>query len=95
MPSEVRHHLNDYRARYRACAAAGAWDSAKTAAILLRRYHADTDEQVAEALYAEGYAREKLGDARLAAACYELAVLLTGHGKARQRWTTALAGDTA
>lgn len=85
MPSEVRHHLNDYRQQYRQAAAAGSWDSAKTAAILLRRYACDTDAQYAEALYAEGYARERLGDLRLAAACYQLAVVLTGHGKAHRR----------
>lgn len=84
MPSEVRHHLNDYRRQYRQAAAAGSWDSAKTAAILLRRYACDNDAQYAEALYAEGYARERLGDVRLAAACYDLADRL-GHPKAQRR----------
>jgi hypothetical protein len=70
--------------RYRAAAGAGAWDVAKFTAILLRR-QLDRDEDLAECLYAEGYAREQLDDVRLAAACYEMAVRLTGHRKARVR----------
>ena len=46
------------------------------------RRQSDTDEQIADALYAEGYARERLGDVRLAAAYYQCAVLQTGRSKA-------------
>jgi hypothetical protein len=80
-----RHHLIDHRRRYREAAEAGAWEVAKLEAILLRRHRCDTDVQYANALYAEGYAHEKLGDLRLAEACYKLAVLLTGHLKAARR----------
>jgi hypothetical protein len=82
--SEARHHLNNYASRYRQAAAAGAWDVAKTAAIIMRSQQ-DTDIGLSECLYAEGYAREKLGYLRLAAACYGMAVWLTGHPKARRR----------
>jgi hypothetical protein len=86
---EQRHHLNDYAQRYRQAAAAGSWDSAKHAAILLRRYGCDTDAQYADALYAEGFARERLGDVRRAAACYDLADRL-GHPKAARRLQESL-----
>jgi hypothetical protein len=85
MSSEQRHHLHDYARRYREAAAGDSWDLAKTAAILLRRYGCNTDADYAVALYAEGYARERLGDVRLATACYDLAVRLTGHPKAEHR----------
>lgn len=85
MSSARRPHNNSHFVkRYRAAARAGAWDVAKFQAILLRR-QLDRDEDFAECLYAEGYAREQLGDIRLAAACYEMAVRLNGHRKARVR----------
>ena len=79
-PRSNRHFVE----RYRAAAHAGSWDVAKLTAILLRR-QLDKDEDLAECLYAEGYAREQLADVVLAAACYEMAVRLAGHEKARKR----------
>lgn len=84
MADERRAHLHDYARRYRTAARAGNWDGAKFQAILARRY-ANTDAETASALYGEGYARERLGDLRLAAACYEMAVRLAKHRKARVR----------
>ena len=78
------HSASHFVERYRAAARAGAWDIAKLTAILLRR-QLDKYEDLAECLYAEGYAREQLGDVRLAAACYEMAVRLNGNRKARAR----------
>jgi hypothetical protein len=87
MSSERRlHRTGALVRRYREAARAGLWDIAKFHAIILRK-RADTNEAIAACLYAEGYAREHLGDLRLAAACYEMAWSLTAHQKARRRLT--------
>jgi hypothetical protein len=77
--STARSLMRDYRAAARA----GNWDSCSLIIAELYRYRLEGD-QLAELIYADGYAREHRGDTNTARRCYELAAS-KGHAKSERR----------
>lgn len=71
------------RERYRTAARAGDWATCSLVVAELYRNRLEGRE-LAELIYADGYAREKRDDTYNARRCYELAAS-KGHAKARRR----------
>jgi len=83
MSSERRLTRGTLRRRYRDAARFGDWDACRLIVTQLLACRFDGPE-LAEVIYADGYAREHAGDLDNARRCYELAVE-KGHVKAAQR----------